>query len=442
MNIRIVSIWENIRSSYWFVPALMAILSVILAVVTLLVDRHWVESGFSSQVGLIWGGGADGARELLSTIAGSMITVAGVIFSIAVVAFMQASVQHGPHILRNFMRDKGNQIVLGTFISTYVYSILVLRTIRTGDELEFIPNISVTVSVVLSLASIGVLIYFIHHAAVSIQAPEIASDVAKHLFHAIQNVFPGNIGSDPEKDMSMDDQERIREQFEHDAVAITAPESGYLDAVDERKLMRLATEYNLLLRIEYRPGLFVTRESPLVRVHPGARVNPKLEKKLRNSFIIERQRTYTQDVEFAVYQLVEIAVRALSPGVNDPFTAIICIDWLGAGLSRMAEMEFPSEYRFDRSGTLRVVIKRPFTFAGMVDASFNQIRQFADGHVSVRIRLMETIAAVAARTRKEEDRQALLRQASMIERLSKPSTPERDDLREIEDRYRELLTVK
>lgn len=441
MNIKVLSIWERVRTSYWFVPTLMAVASILLAIATLLIDSRWVESGFSSQVGLVWGGGGAGARELLSTIAGSMITVAGVIFSIAVVAFMQASIQHGPHILRNSMRDRGNQVVLGTFIATFIYSILVLRTIRIGDELEFIPNISITVSVILALASIGVLIYFIHHATVSIQAPEIVSHVAKQLLKTVEEVFPANTERSPREHPHHEELERIHERFEREAVIVSAPRSGYLEAIDDRALMKLAVERGLVLLLEYRPGLFIGHESALVRVLPPDRMDRKLEKRLRKAFVIGLQRSYTQDVEFAVHQLVEIGLRALSPAVNDPFTTIICIDWLGAGLSRMAEREFPSRYRFDRNGNLRVITARPFTFAGMVDAAMNQLRQFSDKHVSIRIHLLETIAAVMAHTRTEEDRQALLRQAAMIERESHPNTPARDDLRDIEDQYREVISL-
>jgi uncharacterized membrane protein len=418
----------------------MSFSAVLLSVTTLIIDRQ-VRYEFGDQVGIIWGGGADGARALLSTIAGSTITVAGVIFSIAVVAFAQAATQHGPHILRNFMRDTGNQVVLGTFVSTYIYTILVLRTIRSGEGLDFVPNISVTISVLLSLASLGVLIFFIHHATVSIQAPEIAAHISKHLSKSIEETLPEIIGAAPREHDPHAELKDIHQRFEREALSVGAVRSGYLEAIDEKQLIEIASRCDLVLLLGYRPGLFIIRSTPLVWVLPPGRMTTRLAKKIRNTFVIGNQRTYTQDIEFAIHQLVEIALRALSPAINDPFTAITCIDWLGDALSRMAEKEFPTRYRYDAGGQLRMITYHPFTFTGMVNAAFDQIRQCADGHVAVRIHLLETLAAVAEHTRTPEDKQAIIRQAKMIEQQSSNAVPEREDMRDIEERYRALTEV-
>ncbi|MHB9028962.1 MAG: DUF2254 domain-containing protein [Candidatus Latescibacterota bacterium] len=440
MYIKFVSIREDVRSSYWFVPTLMALAAVMIALVTLGID-HRAPRGFGERFGLIWGGGAEGARGLLTTIAGSTITVASVIFSIAVVAFAQAATQHGPHILRNFMRDTGNQIVLGSFVATFIYNILVLRTIQTGTGMDFVPNISITVGVLLSLASLGVLIFFIHHATVSIQATEIAANIAKHLSKTIDEEFLEIIGSEPREHAPHAELKKVHDRFEREAASVVASRSGYLQAIDANRLMKIASQHDLVLLLGYRPGLFIIRSTPLVWALPPERLNPRLEKSIRNSFVIGNQRTYTQDAEFAIHQLVEISLRALSPAVNDPFTAIICIDWLGDALSRMAEREFPSRYRYDQDNRLRVITYRPFTFIGMVNAAVDQIRQFANGHVAVRIHLLETLANVIAHTRNSDDRLAVIRQAKMIERQSNDDIPEREDLRDIDERYRELMEV-
>ncbi len=154
----------------------------------------WVD-----KLGWIYTRGPDGARAVLSTIAGSMITVAGVVFSVTIVALSLASNQFGPRLLRNFMRDRGNQIVLGTFVATYLYCLLVMRTVQGMDGSQFVPHLSVTVAILMAVASLGVLIYFIHHVAVSIQAPELIANVAHELHEAIDRLFPEELGYAPRK---------------------------------------------------------------------------------------------------------------------------------------------------------------------------------------------------------------------------------------------------
>ena len=207
MRVRIVSLWEEIRSSYWFVPALMAALSAALSFATIALDEA-LDREFIIAFGLVWSGGAEGARGLLSTVAGSMITVAGVIFSITIASFAQASSQFGPHLLRSFMRDTGNQIVLGTFIATFVYSLLVLRTVRSDTNGgEVVPYVSVTLSMLLALASLGLLIYFIHHTSRSIQAPVVISAVADDLLESIDRLFPAGMGTEAVGDGSPNPEE-------------------------------------------------------------------------------------------------------------------------------------------------------------------------------------------------------------------------------------------
>jgi hypothetical protein len=181
--------------------------------------------------------------------------------------------------------------------------------------------------------------------------------------------------------------------------------------------MQLATEHDLILRVTPRPGYFVIQGSALAAAWPGERVDERLAEKIHDAFIVGAGRTLTQDVEFAVDQLVEVAVRALSPGVNDPFTAMTCVDRLGEALCQLAERTLPSPSRYDADGRLRVVV-HPTTFTGVTDAAFNQIRQYGRGSAAVTIRLLEAIAGVAARASGEEDRAALLQQARMIKRGS------------------------
>ncbi len=186
---RLAQLWESLRTSYWFVPTVMTAGAVGLSFASVHLDQV-VKAEWVRAVGWIWAGSPEGARQVLSTIAGSMITVAGVAFSITIVALTLASTQFGPRLLRNFVRDLGNQVVLGTFVSTFVYCLLVLRTVRGGDVAEFVPYLSVTLGVAFALASLGVLIYFIHHVSGAIQAEHLIASVADELEDAIERMFP------------------------------------------------------------------------------------------------------------------------------------------------------------------------------------------------------------------------------------------------------------
>ncbi|MEX0998785.1 MAG: DUF2254 domain-containing protein [Thermodesulfobacteriota bacterium] len=188
------ALWYNVGSSFWFLPALMVASSIAFSFIMIYVDANIVKVSGIESLGWIYENKPEGARALLSTVAGSMITVAGVVFSITIVALTLASTQYGPRLLGNFMRDKGNQVVLGTFIATFTYCLLILRTIRGGEDSSFIPHLSVTIGVLFAIFSISVLIYFIHHAATSIQASNVISGVSKNLKHTIDLTFPERIG--------------------------------------------------------------------------------------------------------------------------------------------------------------------------------------------------------------------------------------------------------
>lgn len=439
MKIRLLNIWEEVRSSYWFIPGMMAAAAILLSFLTIYFDTLF-EAEVIRTIGFFWAGSPDGARELLSTISGSMITVAGVVFSITLVALSNASSQFGPQLLRNFMRDTGNQVVLGTFIASFVYSLLVLRTIRGGDD-EFVPYISVSISILLALAGLGVLIYFIHHVALSIQAPVIISRVAHDLFQTIDRLYPIEIGHEPPEEKKEDGEHDLPGNFKEEAFEIVANNSGYLQAIDNEALMEVAKGNDLFICIKYRPGHFVIKGKDLALIWPEGRMSPAIEEKIVKAFIIGRQRTHTQDVEFAINQMVEVAVRSLSTGINDPFTAITCIDWLGAALAKLSERDFPSPFRYDREGRLRIVVEHPVNFQGLVDAAFNQIRQNASQSLAVRIRLLEAIAILKEHVEDEEHLQALIRQAKMIESSRAVEIPEREDRRDVQERYQEVMEV-
>ncbi|MBW4592695.1 MAG: DUF2254 domain-containing protein [Brasilonema angustatum HA4187-MV1] len=431
-NYNRIKLREILRSSYWFVPTLMTGGAITLAFFMLTLDLTG-KSGLMEKLGLkTYTGGGDSALTLLSTIASSMITVAGTVFSVTLVALTLASQQFGPRVLRNFMQDIRFQFVLGTFIGTFIYCLLVLRSVHVDGEQPFVPKISITVAILLAIASIIVLIYFIHHASTSIHAWHIIREISEELESNIDDLFSENRGNrHPEHKRQL--VEKIPTGFDQQAYPILATGSGYIRAIDYDHLMNIAKSKDLLLYFKHRPGKFIIRGSELVRILPPERVNRKLTKQINHAFILGRERTAFQDVEFSIKQLVEIAIRAISPAVNDPFTAIRCIDQLSAALCRLAARDFPSPYCYDDNNNLRLVTNQ-VTFAGLVDDAFHQIRQYGRQDVAVTIRLLEVIATIAECTHNKKNRAPLLRHANMIRRGSH-NLLEELDREDIEARY-------
>jgi uncharacterized membrane protein len=366
---------------------------------------------------------------VLATIAGSTITVAGVVFSITIVALSLASSQFGPRLLRSFMGDRLTQIVLGTFVATFLYCLMVLRTIRGMDGNEFVPNISVTLGLTFAVASVFLLIVFIHHVCTSILAENLVARVAEEMREGIDRAFPDKIGED-----KMPPATGLPEGFEQDAKLVSSVTSGYVQAIDGDALVKLASGRNLVLRLSRRPGEFAAEESPLALVWPTREVDEGVAAAVRDAFYLGRQRTPVQDVKYCFDQLAEVAMRALSPGINDPFTAMTCVEWLGAGLIRVAGRATPDPHRCDGIGRLRVV-GCGIDFAALADAAFNGIRQYGCGNASVTVRMLDVIARIVPHARRDEERKTLAQHATAILADGTGRMPNQSDKAAIEGKY-------
>ncbi|MCC6143763.1 MAG: DUF2254 domain-containing protein, partial [Candidatus Hydrogenedentes bacterium] len=360
-----------------------------------------------------------------------------VIFSITIVALTLASSQYGSRLLRGVMRDRVNQVVLGTYIATFVFCLLALLAVRGPEHENFVPNISVSVALLLTLASLLMLIYFIHHVSVSIQAERVIAAVCAECDEVIEALFPQRIDEASAEDQDHDEH-RMSEPGPDTTSGVCADSSGYIQAIDFDGAMKIAAENSLTLRFRRRPGEFIMAGSVLVEFWPMVARASDLSSPINKIFLIGRQRSPLQDVEFTIDQLVEIATRALSPGINDPFTAMACIDQLGARLAVLAQRVFPRRSRLDEKGKLRLLVDT-VTFAGAADAAFNQIRQHSRGNVAVSARLLETIRHVADQAPRAADRSVLLQHAEMIHGASKEAIPEARDRQDIEERFQRVV---
>lgn len=406
---RLRAAWDRLRSSYWAVPSSMAVGAMMLAVGMIRLDEL---SRLPDELWWAYTGGPEGARAVLSTIAGSMITVAGTTFSITIVTLTLASQQFGPRLLRNFLRDLGNQVVLGTFLSTFIYCLLVLRTVRGLEENEFVPHLSVTIGVALAILSLGVLIFFIHHVATSIQASAVIANVARDLNAAIRRLFPDSIGEDAAS-AGEAGMPQVAPASSGSARAVTSMVTGYVQAIDADRLIDIAREHDVVVAVEAGPGAFVLTGGVLLRMVSDAPEASNLDAALHKVFIIGDERTGTQDVMFFVGQLVELAVRALSPGINDPGTARLCIDRLEQALAHLATRRIPSAARRDSRGRIRVYAP-PASFPEIATTALEEIARHARASVLVTCRLLDAAGRLAASARREPDREALRRAAEAI----------------------------
>lgn len=399
-------LWTELRSSFWFVPAVIVCAAVTLALALIETDRT-----LAQNVGDTWprlfGAGAAGSRGILSTIAGSMITVAGVIFSITIVSLSLASSQYSSRVLRNFMRDRANQTVLGVFVGIFAYCLVVLRTLREGAEGAFVPSMAVLVAVALALVGIAFLIFFIDHIGSSIQASQITATVAKETLDAVDHLFPADRGEPA--DEAEGAPAMAQRPFRG---AIPARRTGYVQRVDVGALMAFARARQTVVRMECRVGEFVIEDTRLASVAEGRDADPDAIRQVNAACTVGRQRTVDQDASYGIRQLVDVALKGLSPGINDTTTAIMCVDYLTAILARLARRQLETPGRGE-AGELQVIVRRP-TYADFVAEAFDQIRQNADGNVAVLGRLLHSLETLSRITSDTGRRRVLLLQVEAV----------------------------
>jgi len=425
-------LWSNLRSSFWFMPSLIVVVSIVLAAALIEADSAGSDR-WLAQWPRLFGAGAEGARGMMSTIAGSMISVVGVTFSMILVVLALASSQYTSRILRNFMRSRVTQVVLGIFAGNFTYCLIVLRTIRSGDEGTFVPSLAVFFGFALALGGVGALVYFIHHIASSIEASGVIASVAQETIAAIDRLFPEKLGQGPGED---DDDQTLHPLSERNWRAVPARESGYIQRVNDSALLRLARDSNAIVRMEHGVGEFVVRNTTLASLALEDPPDPETIDALQATFSINRHRTVEQDAAFGIRQIVDVALKALSPGINDVTTAVTCVDYLTTILARLAPRQIPSSHRYEE-GELRVIAKGP-SFESMLAESFDQIRNNAKGNVAIISRMLDAFQTLASLTASPHRRRALREQVQWIAELTERTVESAHDRARIDTRLERL----
>ena len=378
---RLQNLWRNISSSFWFVPSLAVAAALVLAGVLTGVDARL--SGLDhSSVPWLFGGTADAARSVLSTIAGSLITVISIAFSLTVIALQQASSQFSPRVMRRFTGDRVNQIVLGAYIGTFVYSLMVLREVRSPEEgaSGFVPALSVSVAIALAIVCVGLLILFIHHISQMLQVDLVERQIHDEMLERLDHLYPSMVGEPAAaEDAAAGD---AAEDAAGEGWEIRSTETGFVRSIDDAALLNAELEGVTRVRIRVAVGAFVAHDDLLATVAGAPADAAETTRAIRKAVVIDATRSAEQDLLFDVRQLVDIALRALSPGINDPTTAEHALYYLGDMLGRLGQRAFPSPVRTAPGGGIRIIVARP-CWDDFVAASFDQIRESARGNVHV-----------------------------------------------------------
>ncbi|MBD8078268.1 DUF2254 family protein [Cellulosimicrobium arenosum] len=428
--------WRRALDSFWFYPAVLSTVAVVVAEVLIGVDRALAEDSFE-DVTLLSSLSAGGSRALLSAIATSVLTVTGTTFSITISVLATTTSSYGPRLVRNFMSDRGNQLVLGVFTASFLYSLVVLRAVRseTDDGDAFVPTLAVNGAMLLAVLSVAVLVYFIHHIADSVQVSTLQRRLRDDLGAVVELLAPAQAGP-----ADVGPQHTGPQDLPPVRDVVAADRSGYVQRVDVDRLLRLAEASDGLVECVVRSGDHVAVGEPVVRLRAHGTFADDGARGVRAAVTLGDERTPHQDLEYAVQQLTDMAVRALSPGTNDPYTAASAFDALGDGLARLAGRPPVPPGRADAGGTLRVVVPWPQA-EELIAQVLVAVRCYAvDAPVALgaALRLVERIARVA----EGPTTRSLVRDEvrALHEAVARSSLQERDRLG-IERRVDEVLTT-
>ncbi|MBD8507101.1 DUF2254 domain-containing protein [Hoyosella sp. G463] len=374
------------RDSFWFLPTILGIIALALSQVLIRIDVTIQRLGPDVAGSLFYTVGVSGSRDILTAIGGSMLAVAATSFSITISVLAIASSTYGPRLVRNFMADRANQFVLGIYGATFLYCLLVLRSIRSETDQggEFIPDLAVNVAVLLAVLDVAVLVFFIHHIANSIQVPTLLARVRGEMVSALDELYPGEPAGN-----AVD----ATTSAPGSGTAVPVASFGFVMVVDEDRLLDLAEEHDCRIEVRAGTGTHVVAGEALATVHGPRAPSEELASSIRAAYALAESRSPRQDITFAVQQLTEMAIRALSPSMNDPFTASNALDELAVGLVPLAQRPDPVLGRTGDEGKLRLVVAR-VPPAELIGGVLDAMRHYAlDNPLAIEstIRLAERI---------------------------------------------------
>lgn len=396
---------EKLKAHFWILPGSVAVALVLLLLWAQTVQVSNIDSAW--KVLLLYDASSEGARLILSSIATAVMTVVGVLFSITIVVLQQVSSQYAPRVIHNFIRSTPSQLVLGFYIGTFTYCLLLLRQIRDdGASAQVqVPQLAMSFAILLAIFCLCLLIYYVHHITHSIQSTQIIAQITKESLGSIRNIVEDRREYAPTKSIS-------KRAFTHE-VTLLVKERGYLQAIEWKSLKRKLGDHEWYVEVQRSPGSYLQKGTPLLRVYGRTDWSEKDHEKLLSRFAIGPSRTYAQDPEFGVRQLVDIGLRALSPGINDPSTALEALHGISAILLLYA-LEYPIQNRiqFEPNRTIQVPEITPERFVGLC---FDQLLQFGKDHLPILSQISETLELTLHRTDNSDASEALMRRKQSVE---------------------------
>jgi uncharacterized membrane protein len=433
--------WDRLRVSFWFAPAVMALVALVLARAMYWVDMR-IPNEMLQNSNLVLSGTVSELRTTLVTIATTTLATAGVVFTLLTLPLSTVAAQYGSRLLRLFLGDRTTQLVLGMFVGTFVYCLAAATSIPPVEvQLPMepqAPQVTATVGLLLMMATFGSLILLVQHVSTMLQAPNIAAAAGAELLDVVLAEIPDEVRSgDGQRQAGQGAPDPMEETVGY---PVRARNAGYIQYIDPEYLLALARGKDLVIRLLRQPGHYVGRGAVVAQVWPAGRVDERLDEQIRRAFRLGNQRTPTQDVECAVNQPVEMAVRAMSPAINDPFTAMTCLDHIGEGLALFIRQGEQSPNIHDRDGQLRLVFE-PVTFDELLSAAFDMLRHASCDNASVLLHMLEVIDAVGQETKSPEARQKLLRHVGLIQAESQAGELIEED-RQLIQRSGEALQTK
>jgi uncharacterized membrane protein len=409
--------WDRLMVSFWFAPTLMALAAVLLAWAMYWLDNLIPNEALANSH-LVLSGTVGSLRSSLLIMASTVLATAGVVFTLLTLPLSTVAAQFGSRLLRLFLRDRTTQFVLGMFVATFVYCFAAALSILPVEVQPEGPQLTATVGLYLMLATFASLILLVQHISTMLQAPNIAAAAGAELLDVINAEIPADLKSDDDSKAGLGirpNSEGIPDNLaEKESYSVRVTSTGYIQFIDMDSLLTLAREKNLVIRLVHKPGQFVSSGIVVALIWPADWVDEQLDLLISRAFQIGNVRTPTQDVEYAVNQLTEMAVRAMSPAINDPFTAMTCLDHMGNGLRKFIRQSEKGSQYTDRDGRLRLVLG-PVTFESLLSAAFDMLRHASCNNASVLLHMLEVIDAIGQESKAPEVRQLLLHHVSLIQ---------------------------
>ena len=433
---------DRIQVSYWFIPLVAAVLAVFLSYLSLWADAR-IPNAAPGTFGLLHLNSLTTARAALLGMAATLLTTTGVVFSLLMVPLSVAVAQFGSRLLRIYLKDRLTQTVLGVFVGAFVYSLSLALIMPTDDRMMEGPEISISLALLLSLTAFATMLVLIHHIAVFLQAPNLVAAAGQELRAVIHAYAPTE--PDPSGQLSYPIDSRMVEdgllkRIEDEGKPIIARNLGYIQDIDPKMVPLLSKYPDLVVHLVRKPGDFIHPGDLIARVWPPEVTDARVLQHVQDAYRLGNSRSPTQDIGYGINQLVEVALRAMSPAINDPFTAMTCLDHIGAGLALYAERHPNQALFYDAQHKLRVILD-PVTFGELLDAAFSMLRRAGRENAEVLLTMLNTIGVVGQKASLPEQRAELAHQVRLIDMENLASSCVAADKERVSRRCAELLAM-